>query len=152
MGVVRMDRKYQNIAGIYTIFNKKTKYLYVGRTHSLFDRITMHESRLRNNKHYNRMMQYDTNKYGLESFEFKILTTLYFPTSDKRITTLLLDAREKIELARVLSENPSAKLYNKLDHHFDKRKENILKELYPSKYPTFTQIEVKKELSRVHIT
>lgn len=149
---MNIDKKYQNIAGVYTIFNKKTKYLYIGRTHSLFDRIYSHQQSLINNKHGNFLMQYDMNEYGLESFEFKILTTLYFPNSDKRITTLLLNAREFTELARVLLENPNIKLYNKITHHFDKRRKELLEALYPEEYPIFTPEETKEALSKVHIT
>lgn len=60
-------------SGIYTITNKVNKKIYVGKAVNLQERINVHKSELRQNKHQNSHLQNSYNKYGYLNFEFEIL-------------------------------------------------------------------------------
>ena len=59
--------------GVYIIQNNVNKKVYVGSSVAAKYRINGHKSLLRRNKHYNRYLQDDYNKYGLEAFEFTVV-------------------------------------------------------------------------------
>lgn len=58
---------------IYKIKNTINDKVYIGRTNDLKRRRREHLTNLRNNKHYNRHLQYSFNKYGETNFKFIIL-------------------------------------------------------------------------------
>lgn len=58
---------------IYQITNLKNNKFYIGSTNNFKIRKRKHLWDLRNNKHVNKHLQNSYNKYGEESFEFKIL-------------------------------------------------------------------------------
>lgn len=58
---------------IYMIKNTINGKVYIGRTNDLKRRRREHLTNLRNNKHYNRHLQYSFNKYGETNFKFIIL-------------------------------------------------------------------------------
>ena len=61
-----------NKSGIYLIVNLENGKIYVGSTNRLKTRKNGHWSKLRNNKHPNQHLQSAWNKYGEDSFEFRI--------------------------------------------------------------------------------
>lgn len=62
------------VSGIYAITNKATGKLYIGESLDIYRRWhEEHISQLRKNRHYNKALQKDFNKYGEENFSFEIL-------------------------------------------------------------------------------
>lgn len=65
--------EYKKLSGVYLIINLKNNFVYVGATSSEFRlRYQTHKSYLRNNKHYNKELQSDYNKYGEDYFVFEV--------------------------------------------------------------------------------
>jgi group I intron endonuclease len=58
---------------IYSIRNKENNKVYIGGSTNVFNRLNKHLLELLNNKHCNKVMQKDFNKYGYKSFTFEIL-------------------------------------------------------------------------------
>lgn len=63
----------KNISCIYMIENKINKKIYIGFSVNLKRRWSEHLSELKRNKHENKYLQNSYNKYGLKSFQLKIL-------------------------------------------------------------------------------
>lgn len=64
----------KKVSGIYTITNMVTGKLYIGESLDIYRR--WHDEyipELRKNRHYNKELQKDFNKYGEENFSFEIL-------------------------------------------------------------------------------
>lgn len=62
------------VSGIYTITNKVTGKLYIGESLDIYRRWhDEHIPQLRKNRHYNKELQNDFNKYGEENFVFEVL-------------------------------------------------------------------------------
>lgn len=62
------------VSGIYTITNKVTGKLYIGESLDIYRRWhDEHIPQLKKNRHYNKELQDDFNKYGEENFSFEIL-------------------------------------------------------------------------------
>lgn len=61
------------VGGIYCIENIKNGKKYIGQAKNIYYRKAIHFSLLNNNKHYNSHLQSSFNKYGKNSFIFKIL-------------------------------------------------------------------------------
>ena len=62
--------------GIYKITNKINKKVYIGESLDILRRWREHKEELKNNKHDNYKLQQDYNKYGVDSFEFNIVSVL----------------------------------------------------------------------------
>lgn len=60
-------------SGIYKIYNKLNKRIYIGSCKNFYSRWSKHKNNLITNKHKNKYLQNDWNKCGEENFEFKIL-------------------------------------------------------------------------------
>ena len=58
---------------IYAIENLVNHRKYVGRTSNLKNRIKLHKNNLLGNRHPNKLLQDDFNKYGIDNFEFYVL-------------------------------------------------------------------------------
>jgi group I intron endonuclease len=56
--------------GVYVIFNKINKKMYIGSTANIWKRILDHKNRLIRNCHPNLYLQHAWNKYGQENFVF----------------------------------------------------------------------------------
>lgn len=67
------SRLQKVIGGIYQIINSKNGKYYVGSSKSIYNRIYNHKTNLRLGKHGNTHLQHAWDKYGEESFYYKIL-------------------------------------------------------------------------------
>lgn len=67
--------KFANIIGVYYIKCKITNKQYVGSSKNIQSRLSKHFSELFNNKHRNKKLQEEFNKYGYDNFEFDIYET-----------------------------------------------------------------------------
>jgi len=65
------------MCGIYFIKNIINNKIYVGSSKDINCRIKRHKSSLKNNKHYNILLQRSYNKYGQESFEYLIIEIVF---------------------------------------------------------------------------
>ena len=61
------------MVGIYMIVNTLTNKSYIGKSINVESRWKSHISNLKNNKHINRDLQLDWNKFGESNFSFKLL-------------------------------------------------------------------------------
>ena len=78
---------------IYCIRNKINNKKYIGQTalkRGYKYRWYVHKEQLINNKHYNKNLQEDFNKYGMDNFEFIILDEFTF-TNKELLKKVLLD-------------------------------------------------------------
>lgn len=60
-------------SGIYCFTNIENNKIYVGSARNLRKRLTHHLSNLRLNKHHSKHFQNAWNKYGEDSFEYKVI-------------------------------------------------------------------------------
>ena len=58
---------------IYLLRNNANGKVYVGKTSKFYERKKMHINNLRANRHSNKMLQDDYNKYGEEYFSFEVV-------------------------------------------------------------------------------
>ena len=65
-------------SGIYEIVNTVNGHRYVGSAVNITQRWFRHKSDLNKNKHHSRHLQRSWNKYGSESFEFRVLEHCFF--------------------------------------------------------------------------
>ena len=105
--VVDYQRQYNDKlpTGIYIIENKINNSIYVGASTQLKIRWRKHKLTLSEQKHRNRFLQEDYNKYGLDAFEFKVLEK-HPPDTQFEI----LEEIEEETIKRFLAEGK--KLYN----------------------------------------
>ena len=82
-------------AAVYEIKNKITGKAYVGQSKSYPARWNRHKSYLRRGVHRNLSLQSDYNKYGLDAFEFNVITE--YPCY---ITGMILFESETIEILK----------------------------------------------------
>ena len=96
--ILEYNKQYNNNlpAGIYQIINKHNERVYIGCSTALQRRFAQHRLRLRKNKHDNKHLQEDYNKYGLDAFEFKVVEgydcDTPFEILEKREQTLILES------------------------------------------------------------
>ena len=62
------------LIGIYVFQNIKTNRFYVGSSHHIFGRLKSHASSMKSGRHSYQKINEDFEKYGKDSFVFKILT------------------------------------------------------------------------------
>lgn len=77
MSVLKMflnQRRDGKKIGVYVLMNTKNNKMYIGQSNNpIEERYWVHISTLRNNKHYNRLLQNDYNVYKEDSFIFYLL-------------------------------------------------------------------------------
>lgn len=61
------------ISGIYSITNNTNGKVYIGQSEDIEDRLRKHKSALKGNYHVNSHLQSSWNKYGEDSFTFKLV-------------------------------------------------------------------------------
>ena len=99
---------------IYCIENIINNKKYIGQTsekRGYNHRIHKHKNQLINNKHYNKNLQEDFNKYGMDNFEFIILDEFTF-INKKLLKKVLLDM-EKFYINLWDTENETKGYNNK---------------------------------------
>ena len=102
---------------IYTITNKENNRIYVGKTSRLESRRQTHLANLRANKHSNKELQEDFNKYGESLFEFNVV---------QQGEGLTEEEAEKKWMIKLKSYDPKYG-YNSNDTFFRTRKGNKTK-------------------------
>ena len=96
--IAEYKKQYNNNlpAGIYHIINKHNERVYIGCSTALQRRFMSHKWHLRKNKHVNKHLQEDYNKYGLDAFEFKVVEgydcDTPFEVLEEREQTLILES------------------------------------------------------------
>lgn len=60
-------------SGVYKITCLANNRVYIGSSNNIHRRIIEHKSDLKLNKHHNRFLQKDYNKYGLSAFQFDVV-------------------------------------------------------------------------------
>ncbi len=72
----KVETKYKNSSGVYSILNNITGKCYVGSAIDFWDRFMFHKWQLKNNRHDNDHLQKSYNKYGDCEFSFNLLELL----------------------------------------------------------------------------
>ena len=68
------DKKdWASNGGVYMIVCEANDEVYIGQTRCFRERWTNHRRHLRENRHYNRFLQGNWNKYGEEAFRFAVV-------------------------------------------------------------------------------
>lgn len=98
----------QYTAGIYQIYNIKNKYCYVGSAINILTRWMTHKNQLKNNKHANKCLQDDWNKYGEDNFKFNILEIISDNIIKSDVDSKYLRTRERVWIEKI-----KYKLYNR---------------------------------------
>lgn len=70
-----------NVCGIYYILNNITGKIYIGSSLGVRARLKGQIYLLRNNKHYNKLLQGDWNHYGESNFSLSLLCQVSGPVS-----------------------------------------------------------------------
>lgn len=78
-----------NVCGVYAIKCKVTNLEYVGSSNEINRRLHKHFSELRFNRHTNKKLQSDFNKYGIDNFEYYIIEET--PNFSKREVEIQID-------------------------------------------------------------
>lgn len=94
----------EKVAGVFEVFNEKTKHVYFGRSKDLDAILRTVKSKLRNNKFHNKSLQDEFNEYEIGCYRFYKHT----PEKGRDILDLILDLEED-----ALEDNK--KLHNKAD-------------------------------------
>lgn len=76
--------KFTSNSGIYLIQNKTNGKVYIGQTRHLHKRWKEHKISLRGHYHRNRYLQFAWDKYGEESFQFRVLEYCAIEQLDER--------------------------------------------------------------------
>jgi len=72
-----MKKLIKETSGIYKITCLSNKKIYIGSSINIKRRLKDHTKLLRGNKHLNKYMQKDWNKYGEKNFKFEIIEIIY---------------------------------------------------------------------------
>ena len=76
---------FKNDSGIYKIKNNNNGKFYIGSASNFLNRYKQHLSALKNNRHYNNILQHSYNKHGKEAYSFIILEVTTGRTKEERL-------------------------------------------------------------------
>jgi group I intron endonuclease len=76
---------FKNDSGIYKIKNNDNGKFYIGSASNFLARYKQHLSALKNNRHYNNILQHSYNKHGKEAYSFIILEITTGKTKEERL-------------------------------------------------------------------
>ena len=76
----------EKIAGVFEVFNEKTKHVYFGRSRDLDAILRTVKSKLRKDKFHNKSLQDEFNEYGTDCYTFD----KHIPEKDESCLDLLL--------------------------------------------------------------
>lgn len=116
----------EDLGVVYSITNNKTNKIYIGQTNNFKRRIWEHKYFLKNNNHKNYYLQEDYNKYGIDSFLFKIeasnlsrkdrlcketeLINYYGGIESENVYNFQDNITENIEMRKLVSVNQKGKV------------------------------------------
>lgn len=95
------------IAGIYTIVNTSTGYIYVGQSTNLAFRFTRHKCDLQAGRHSNTYLQSAWNKHGKKSFKFSVICSVF-----GNDTNLIISRLNSLETHFILAMGSMIRGYN----------------------------------------
>jgi len=107
-------------SGVYKITCLANNRVYIGSSNNIHRRIIEHKSDLKLNKHHNRFLQKDYNKYGLSAFQFDVVC---YCDVDK----LLLKEQQIIDKYKIISRDYNNITQNK---HKNYEKNTMLESKY----------------------
>ena len=76
---------FKNDSGIYKILNHNNNKFYIGSASNFLTRYKQHLSALKNNRHYNNILQRSYNKHGKEAYVFIILEVTTGKSKEERL-------------------------------------------------------------------
>lgn len=118
--------------GIYKIINIQNGRFYIGSAKEFKNRWSNHYSSLRRNRHHNKFLQNDFNKYGEKTFLFEIVEVMLNHTTEER------RLREQAYIDQSLND------LEKKDLCFNLAKNTVLKEGPWSSDPEATRIKMSE--------
>ena len=68
--MAKARKNYKDKETVYIIYNTISNGIYIGKTSNYSQRISRHKTQLKSNKHINKKLQEDYNKYGVDTFIF----------------------------------------------------------------------------------
>lgn len=83
--------KYGNNKAVYGIKSKTTNKIYIGSTKHIQERLMKHFNELFHNRHTNKRLQIDFNKYGFSDFDIIIY--------DNNINTNLIEKEKEVQIS-----------------------------------------------------
>lgn len=96
------------IIGIYIVFNRISKKVYIGSSIDVVSRLRKHKNQLKLGKHPNRHLQLSFNKHGLESFKFTVIFQCEKDTTDNKLRQLEQEFINKVKPNRLYNICPVA--------------------------------------------
>ena len=96
------------IIGIYIIFNRISKLVYVGSSFDINKRFSKHKNQLRNGNHPNRHLQFAYTKYGEDSLKFTCIKRIEYQIDDTQLRLLEQELIDKINPKRLYNLCPVA--------------------------------------------
>ena len=132
------------IIGIYIIFNRISKLVYVGSSFDVKTRFYRHLLRLRKKSHENKHLQYAFNKYGEESFKFTCIK-IFYNISDKELRLQEQTYIDKINPKRLYNLCPVAGS-TKSKKHTQETKDKISASLEGKTHLQETKDKIKNSL------
>lgn len=121
------------IAGIYVIFNRISKKVYIGSSFDINRRFYKHKNQLKLNNHPNYHLQYAYNKYGSDCLKFTCIKVFDNKISDEDLRKAEQVFINKINQNRLYNLCPVAGS-TKGKIHSQKTKDKISKSLTGKKY------------------
>lgn len=138
---INITKKYYDKCGIYKIRNDTNGRFYVGSTKNLYERYRTHLTDLRKNKHANRFLQNDWNKYNqTATYTFSLLE----PVAQQQ-TRLLVEQKW---LDKLFNDpkccNHKSKVNSKYRKHYSNTPEETKKKISSIKKENWKSLDYRK--------